>query len=426
VLAGGVRLARFGNRAFAWCAAWTVAHYCTFAVMMPTPGHGGRYQPLVPIVWCAMVVLGAAEIARVAAAAFAGTRASPGSGSTKQALVARIGALGGAAFFFVNLVIGWMDWRDAHRAAVAQINGTEVGMARAIAELPRGERVASFDVGAIGYFSEHPIVDIGGLSNPTAAEFLRTRRTADFLRQERIQYLVLPVGEHPEESDGANFGFRLAIFDNPLLALEELKSFGYVDRDWYMRGFEFTFNASPQQKLYRVTFPEHVPAPQPHTKTGAATLVGFDELEEPAQRVLAYWVRVADENGLCVRFFLRRPTVDEPACFTVAIDDSVHITHAPAPTADSLAADLSARCAPYLDKHDYGGVVGVTLHALAADMRRNDPTFLPPLPGVGKPVGKGELPPDPMHTAVWGLPLALALAIATWWLPRRRKIAAGA
>jgi hypothetical protein len=418
VLAGGVRIVRLRNRTFAWCVAWTLAHFATFALMMPTPGHGGRYQPLVPIVWCAMVGLGAAEIARAAVSRLPAARVKTAT---------RVATLAASAFFFVNLVIGWLDWRDAHRAAVAQINATEVGMARAIAELPHDARVASFDVGAIGYFSEHPVLDIGGLSDPHAAEFLRTRRTADLLRQERIPYLVLPLGEHPDDPDGANFGFRLAIFGNPLVSLEELKTIGYVDRDWYMRGFEFTFNAAAQQRLYHVTFPENVPTPRTRGKSGAATLVGFDELEEPAQRVLHYWVGLADESGLCARFFLKQPPADAPACFSVAIDDSVHITHSPDgfALAPEFADDLRQKCASYLEKKDFGGAVGVTLHALAAEMRKSDPTFLPPLPGLGKPIGKGELPRDPLRTAFWGLPLALALAAATWSIERRKnKIAA--
>src|SRR5690606_21234641 len=102
--------------------AWALFHAAFYAILLPTPGHGGRYQPLTPLLFAACLPLGAALVLAELVRGF-------GLGARL-----RFGVVAAAS------VIPWVvlaaptagALREANALAVAHIRGTEIAVGRYI------------------------------------------------------------------------------------------------------------------------------------------------------------------------------------------------------------------------------------------------------------------------------------------------------
>jgi hypothetical protein len=102
-----------------------------------------------------------------------------------------------AAFFLVFalalLPTSW-EWQQAFADHVGHINRVHVATGKWIAaNLPAEARVAAFDIGAVAYFGQHDVLDLGGLVEPDfATRYLYPRRVAQYLIEREVDYLVIP------------------------------------------------------------------------------------------------------------------------------------------------------------------------------------------------------------------------------------------
>jgi len=234
---GGVEIVRRRARGAGALCAFALVHLATFAVLLPAMGHGGRYQPLLPGLFLLLVANGMISIDRTVRQ----LRKRDVRIRVWPALLL-LGSLSAVASF---------NWRQGHAAAVFHINNTEVGMARIVAKLPPDARVASFDIGAMSYFSQRPVLDLGGLADPKLVPLLWQGQAASYLRAHQIEYVVLPVSRTERYPHFTNFMYRLGLLDRPGLKLIPL-AFTESRGDIWGRGGEFVAHASPRQHLYRI------------------------------------------------------------------------------------------------------------------------------------------------------------------------------
>jgi hypothetical protein len=67
------------------------------------------------------------------------------------------------------------------------------------ANLPPEALVAAHDIGALGYFDDHKLIDLAGLVSPEVIPFLRDEsRIADYLTQNGVDYFIAFPGLYPE------------------------------------------------------------------------------------------------------------------------------------------------------------------------------------------------------------------------------------
>ncbi|MBI3738707.1 MAG: hypothetical protein HY258_06645 [Chloroflexi bacterium] len=67
------------------------------------------------------------------------------------------------------------------------------------ANLPAEAVVAAHDIGALGYFDHHELIDLAGLVSPEVVPFMRNEtRLAEFLNQRRANYLIAFPAFYPE------------------------------------------------------------------------------------------------------------------------------------------------------------------------------------------------------------------------------------
>jgi hypothetical protein len=57
--------------------------------------------------------------------------------------------------------------------------------------VPAGDTVAAHDIGALGYFDNHALVDLAGLVSPEVVPFIRDEaRLAAVLDERKVRYLI--------------------------------------------------------------------------------------------------------------------------------------------------------------------------------------------------------------------------------------------
>ncbi len=411
---GAVRLVRLANPGMRLLLGWTALHALFYAVMLPTPGHGGRYQPLLPILFVACGAIGSAlvlvDLARLVVPRHA-TTAAPWL---------TLPLAGWAA-------LGWLGadrLRDANEIAVLHIEGTEIAMGEWLATLPRERVIASFDIGGIAWASRRRILDAGGLSDPNVAKLLEQGTLAQHLAAKRVDTIVLPEARDAQWIDPSTFHYRLGLSTDPAITLAPIHVFESPDERWGA-GVEATWNAAPKQVAYRLAF-LGAPTARAHGSVPfAARRAMHDDaaLVRPRDRaraehalaVLAEW-----GVGVDVATTLARPA-PASACRVAFGRWGVDVSGCDA-VAPSLSYAMHEHLGRYLDHDDFGGAAREIPFVVERARRAVDPTFRPQLPPNLYPID-GGWSTQGSRTASWGVPLVFlvfAAASALWQLADHR------
>ncbi|MCS7247049.1 MAG: hypothetical protein NZ840_02265 [Anaerolineales bacterium] len=96
-------------------------------------------------------------------------------------------------FSWIVVTLGfWGMGGSAYARDVAVIETQMVNTAKwAALSLPTRARIAVHDIGAIGYYTEHQILDLAGLINPEVIPFLRDEeRLARYLDEQGVDFLI--------------------------------------------------------------------------------------------------------------------------------------------------------------------------------------------------------------------------------------------
>jgi len=213
--------------------AWAAAHNAAYVVFLPVHGHAGRYQAVNYALLAVLTAVGAAHLARrhlrrVAVAAMA---------------------------LWLLLCLGSAGlWRAIYRDSVDHIHAVHVACGRWIAaHLPPDAVVATYDLGAIAYFAQRRIVDLGGLADPEMTRCLFAGDSVPYMRRKGTSHLAM-VRRHPGDTFLAE---RLGLLkpgpDRP--ALQPIKAWS-VPRERYHIHHVATSNAMPRIHLFALAWPD--------------------------------------------------------------------------------------------------------------------------------------------------------------------------
>ena len=65
--------------------------------------------------------------------------------------------------------------------------------------VPAGDTIAAHDIGALGYFDNHTLIDLAGLVSPEVVPFIRDEaRLAALLDERKVRYLIAFPALYPE------------------------------------------------------------------------------------------------------------------------------------------------------------------------------------------------------------------------------------
>jgi hypothetical protein len=252
LLAGVYRLWRRGARHIVFLLVLAATNFLVYCVMMPAPGQGMRYQAMMVAFIFPLLALGGLELIETLAVRF---RSPPrsleflGAGSVTAVFV--------LAFSSLHL------WSDITDIGIRHINGTEIRMARWLNEnLTPSTRVASYDIGAIGFFGHVRLFDLGGLTDPKYIPYLFSGRAAEYLKAQDVDWVVISAGQalraavmQGAGSDNFCDGMteRLKLCDSTEMHKTYVTSFE-TPSDVWDTGFKATQHADQAQVLYKITW----------------------------------------------------------------------------------------------------------------------------------------------------------------------------
>jgi ankyrin repeat protein len=397
---GAIRLARVRSAdGVRLLVAWSLFHAAFYALLLPTPGHGGRYQPFTPLLFTAFLPLGAALLLR------------------------ELARLGGAKLRFAWFgVIGLIPWialawpvaaslRWANALAVAHVQATEIGAGNFIATLPPGN-VASFDIGGTGYASHRRVLDLGGLSDPKTAALLQSGRISTWLEANQVRWVVLPESYEAVLPTFEEYRTRLHLAENAALELEPIRVFETPYAQW-QPAIAATWNAAPKQVVYEVRYTskpgprEAKPIGPPRAISDPGRLAPKKErrVAEHMLATLAAWDTPVDIR------ITNEPAPSDGACvirlgwWGIGVDGCKEIGDPAALKA--LAYEQTGR---YIDVGDFGGALRSLPHVVAQVKRRTDPSFHPSLPPLMMPIPGGAYGPR-MGASGFGLVLFMSVLL---------------
>ncbi|HOA24878.1 MAG TPA: hypothetical protein PK801_12360 [Aggregatilineales bacterium] len=158
--------------------AWVLLHWAMYAARLPVTYQHGRYAiPVVPV----LTLYGIRGMLRLA---------RPRSPSLPIRTLSRAWLLAAALLFPLTVAA---FGAPAYASDSAFIQSEMVATARWVEEnVPAGAALAVHDIGAIGYFSPRPLVDLAGLVSPDVVEIMHDAEgLAEYIVASGAKYLIV-------------------------------------------------------------------------------------------------------------------------------------------------------------------------------------------------------------------------------------------
>jgi hypothetical protein len=189
-----------------------------YAWRLPVTYQHGRYaMPTIPM----FLVLGVEGLSRWV---------TPETQSVLRRVISRawLASLGAVAIMF------WFLGARAYAQDVAIIETEMVATAKWVATNTEAiELVAVHDIGAMGYFSDRPLLDLAGLVSPEVIPILRDEAAlAKFLDSRKANYLVTFPGWYPELVAEAEFVHTTTGVFSPQAGGENMTVYRWVPQEF--------------------------------------------------------------------------------------------------------------------------------------------------------------------------------------------------
>jgi len=175
---------------------WAALLLFLYAWRLPVTYQHGRYQmPTIPILLLYGVVGTASLLSRWQQGLPLGQERPSGRHRLLRVLKRSL-----ALSLILLTLLFWILGARSYGQDVAFIEGEMVTVARWLnTHTPPNARIAVHDIGAIGYFTRRPLLDLAGLITPEVIPFIRNEaRLADWLVQQQADYLVTFPSWYPQ------------------------------------------------------------------------------------------------------------------------------------------------------------------------------------------------------------------------------------
>ncbi len=153
---------------------WSILSIFAYSVMMPTRGHGGRYQGMIVVFAMLCFVLGVEYVWRIK----------------------KVDWRNFVRVVIVFLVLASLSsnyvWFRITGMSMVHLDRVHISAARWISEnTPADAKVAGFDIGALSYFGGREVIDLGGLIDPEAGRAMYEGKSVEYMESKGANYLEM-------------------------------------------------------------------------------------------------------------------------------------------------------------------------------------------------------------------------------------------
>jgi len=162
-------------------AGWTIGYAILYVMRLPVYQHGRYFMPAMAV----FLLLGLSGFLNNFSVGWI----------LKTSLVHRAFIMILSTVLMISCVFGVYTYVQDVELIESQMVDTAIWVAK---NLPPDALIAAHDIGALGYFDQHPLVDLAGLISPDVIPFITDdRRLAEYMDARKVQYLVAFSGWRP-------------------------------------------------------------------------------------------------------------------------------------------------------------------------------------------------------------------------------------
>ena len=207
---------------------WMVLHNLCYMVYLPIIGSASRYASLNHIALWLALGLGVSYA---------------GKSRYKLWLVT------GLTIIALANTVYWNQVYDANLEHMLKVRIPAAEYIRK--QIPESETCAAFDVGALRYYSQRPLVDLGGLIDPNLIQWFTEGRFDQYLIENKVTCLVIP-GRTGTTADGViDIAKESGLSQSNLFKLQQVKVF-QIDRERWFFGYLPTVNYQATVTVYKL------------------------------------------------------------------------------------------------------------------------------------------------------------------------------
>jgi hypothetical protein len=208
---------------------WIVLHNLCYMAFLPVPGTASRYGAINHVVLWLGLLAGLVLI----------------SNRSRLRLLL-------SAAVAVIAVANSLYWNGVYHANIDHMQKVRIAAAHYIKDtIPATQLCAAFDVGAMRYFSARPILDLGGLIDPSAGQVYESGSADRYLLDHGVSCLVLPGRSGAADEGWFDFASIMGLTQSRLLTLEPIAAFE-IDHERWLQGYLPTANYQASVAIYRL------------------------------------------------------------------------------------------------------------------------------------------------------------------------------
>jgi hypothetical protein len=210
-------------------AVWFILHNLAYMFFMPILGTASRYGALNHVLLWVFLVFGISRFAQ-------------------QPHLVRLLTSGLILIACANNLY----WNRVYDANIEHMRNVRIATAYFVRDsLASQEHCAAFDIGALRYFSQRPIVDIGGLTDPDEQKWFNANEIGLYLIEHRATCLILPGQSNAHGEGWLDFVEISGLNSSPYFSLQPVTSFEMDDERWQL-GYLPTANQQKSVIIYRL------------------------------------------------------------------------------------------------------------------------------------------------------------------------------
>ncbi len=208
---------------------WAIMHNIVYMVFLPLPGTASRYGAINYLILWIAVVIGLSSIS----ASFRGR-----------------GLMAGVVMIVVAANTSY--WNQVYDANILHMENVRIKSAYFLREISKNDvRCAVSDIGAIRYYSQKPILDLGALVDPEAKQWFLEGAIDRYILDHDVNCLVLPGRSGTLEEGWLDMADLLGLSTSDLFETNQVAVFE-IDRELWLRGYLPTNNYQASVVIYQI------------------------------------------------------------------------------------------------------------------------------------------------------------------------------
>jgi len=207
---------------------WTLLHNLSYMIYLPILGAASRYASLNHIALWLALGLGIWHVRR----------------SRYKVWL--------AAWLAITALANTVYWNQIYDSNLEHMLKVRIAAADYIREqIPESETCAAFDVGALRYYSQRSLIDLGGLIDPNLVQWYTAGRFDRYLVENKVTCLAIP-GRTGTPADGIiDILKESGLSQSSLFELQQKKVF-QIDRERWLVGYLPTINYEATVTIYKL------------------------------------------------------------------------------------------------------------------------------------------------------------------------------